>query len=409
MNSFISRLKTDPYWISLIPQLIFAGIIYGTYLWGELFLLITSFAIFYLIIFGVYRRVDRQYQKAIDKDSKGEFKAENFDIIFEGSPWLPDVFTPKDEAARAKDSYFDFWVYLFLGFHFVLLLASFFVVHAHNSVLTALVLGGLWFILSPMMEAISHEFIHRRNYAQQMFGGAVWASFCYGTFLPEHCMGHHVHVSTPQDASSAPKNMSIYQFLPRAMFWNPINGFKLEAKRLRDRNLGLFSKHNRLIWLTLVSLTLVALSYLIAGTLGLVFYATYTLICILTIEVANYGMHYGLERRKLENGRYERVSPLHSWNRESPGHIFSANLTRHSDHHAFPRRPYQILRGFPEAPQLPIPYFAVLTMPFFTERWFKIMNPFVDAHMEKLAKWQAEGIDDYQMVMGVDGDKIAGN
>ncbi len=405
----LRRLKNDPYWLSLVPQIIFAFIIYGAYQWGTLFLIVATAIIFFFQIFGVYYRVDQQYQKALAKDPQGQFKAENFDIMFEGSPWLPDVFTETDEAERARDPYFDFWVYAFLGIHFVLLFASFVVVYQHNSIIMAVVLGLLWFNLSPMMEAISHEFIHRRSYKQQMFGGAVWASFCYGTFLPEHCMGHHVHVSTPEDASSAPKNMSIYKFLPRAILLNPINGFKLEAKRLKERNLPLLSRHNRLLWLSLFSVSLLAGSYIFAGMVGLIFYLTYTLICILTIEAANYGMHYGLERRKLENGRYERVSPLHSWNRESPGHAFSANLTRHSDHHAFPRRPYQILRGFPEAPQLPIPYFAVLTMPFFSKRWFEIMNPFVDAHMEKLANWHAQGIDDYQMVMGMDGKKIAGN
>jgi len=48
-------------------------------------------------------------------------------------------------------------------------------------------------------------------------------------------MGHHVHVSTPEDPSSAPKDMTVYQFLPNALAKNAINGFKLEAKRLKDR------------------------------------------------------------------------------------------------------------------------------------------------------------------------------
>src|SRR5690606_11546203 len=126
------------------------------------------------------------------------------------------------------------------------------------SYIVAIALGIFWFSISPQLEAISHEFIHRRSYFQQMLGGAVWASFCYGTFLVEHCMGHHVHVSTPEDPSSAPKDMSIYRFLPRAMVLNPLNGFKLEAKRLRDRDLPVFSRHNRLIWLSLFSLAIMA-------------------------------------------------------------------------------------------------------------------------------------------------------
>ncbi|PFW61678.1 alkane 1-monooxygenase, partial [Bacillus sp. AFS075960] len=32
------------------------------------------------------------------------------------------------------------------------------------------------------------------------------------------------------------------------------------------------------------------------------------------LEVVNYVEHYGLGRRKLPNGRYERCTPQHSWN-----------------------------------------------------------------------------------------------
>ena len=32
------------------------------------------------------------------------------------------------------------------------------------------------------------------------------------------------------------------------------------------------------------------------------------------LETVNYLEHYGLLRKKLDNGRYERCAPVHSWN-----------------------------------------------------------------------------------------------
>src|SRR5690606_4892845 len=128
---------------------------------------------------------------------------------------------------------------------------------------------------------------------------------------------------------------------------------------------------NRLLWLTGFSFLWAGLSYFVGGIYGFTFWAIATLGSIITIEVANYVMHYGLSRKKMENGRYERVSPLHSWNVEGPLHMVVINLTRHSDHHAFPRRPYQILRYFPEAPQLPISYERLIFMAWAPKYFFK--------------------------------------
>jgi alkane 1-monooxygenase len=55
---------------------------------------------------------------------------------------------------------------------------------------------------------------------------------------------------------------------------------------------------------------------------------------IMYLEIINYIEHYGLKRKKLSNGEYEKVNIKHSWN--AP-HRFSNyllfKLQRHSDHH----------------------------------------------------------------------------
>ena len=65
---------------------------------------------------------------------------------------------------------------------------------------------------------------------------------------------------------------------------------------------------------------------------------------IFYLEAINYLEHYGLLRKKLTNGEYEKVTIKHSWN--AP-HRFSNyllfKLQRHSDHHENSLKPYQTL------------------------------------------------------------------
>jgi len=55
---------------------------------------------------------------------------------------------------------------------------------------------------------------------------------------------------------------------------------------------------------------------------------------IVYLEAINYIEHYGLSRKKLPNGEFEKVTIRHSWN--AP-HRFTNyvlfKLQRHSDHH----------------------------------------------------------------------------
>ncbi len=75
------------------------------------------------------------------------------------------------------------------------------------------------------------------------------------------------------------------------------------------------------------------------------------------LETVNYLEHYGLLRQKLDNGRYERCAPVHSWNSDHiVTNLFLYHLQRHSDHHANPTRRYQILRSMDGAPNLPSGY-----------------------------------------------------
>lgn len=98
----------------------------------------------------------------------------------------------------------------------------------------------------------------------------------------------------------------------------------------------------------------------------------YTFWGLFFLELINYIEHYGIERKKDENGIYESISKMHSWNSYSSPVLF--RLQRHSDHHSHAFRPYQILRRFDEAPYLPFEYLHSFVLCLVPPLWFYLVN-----------------------------------
>ena len=65
------------------------------------------------------------------------------------------------------------------------------------------------------------------------------------------------------------------------------------------------------------------------------------------------------------------------------------NLQRHSDHHANPNRPYQILRHFEESPQLPTGYFGMIYLALWPKKWFAVMDPKASVYMDYIREQRA--------------------
>ena len=93
------------------------------------------------------------------------------------------------------------------------------------------------------------------------------------------------------------------------------------------------------------------------------------------IRDRNYIEHYGLERKMLPSGRYERVQLHHSWNSNHIiGIIVLYELTRHSDHHFSASKKYQILENQSVSPQLPYGYPTSILIALVPPIWFRLMN-----------------------------------
>ncbi len=222
----------------------------------------------------------------------------------------------------------------------------------------------------------AHELIHKSSRFESTIGGLLLACVGYGSFKVEHVRGHHVHVSTPHDASSATFGQNVYAFVVQSIPRNVVNSFKLEAERLQKLGITRFSWRNETLMLSAFSLLLLLSFGLYFGPIGALFFALQAIVAISTLEVINYVEHYGLERKKLPSGRYERTTHLHSWNSSYLlTNLLLFQLQRHSDHHENPRRRYQTLRHFDASPQLPGGYSAMFLLALVPPLWFKVMNP----------------------------------
>ena len=135
---------------------------------------------------------------------------------------------------------------------------------------------------------------------------------------------------------------------------------------------------------TCAQLILIAIIGVNFGLNTIYFFLISATIGALLLETVNYIEHYGMVRKKID-GRYEKVTHLHSWN---ASHMVSNfllfQLQRHSDHHAFAHKRYQVLNHYDQSPQLPQGYSAMIILALFPPLWFKVMDRRLEDWKEKV-------------------------
>lgn len=229
---------------------------------------------------------------------------------------------------------------------------------------------------------MSHELGHKMNDKAQVLAAQI-CSACsgYAHFNIEHNKGHHKDVATPEDPASSRMGESLYQFALRELPGAARRGWNLEASRLKRQKRSAFSIHNELLQsLAITVVAYGAMTYLF-GWMALPFLLITAAYGWFQLTMANYIEHYGLLRQTLESGRFERCQPHHSWNNNfKASNLLTLHLQRHSDHHAHPTRPYQLLRDYEDAPELPHGYPAMMGMALVPAAWRMIMD-------HRVVKW----------------------
>ena len=228
--------------------------------------------------------------------------------------------------------------------------------------------------------AVAHELMHRPSRIDRWLGDFLLCTVTYPHFAIEHVYGHHIRVATPEDPASARMGESLYAFVPRSVIGGLRGAWSIEVRRLKARGQGWFSPQNRMLgYLAIVSAWYFA-AWLLVGVYGLAAVAIQSFVAIFSVETINYLQHYGLQRKEISPGRYERPDVQHCWNWETRfSGLYFLNLGRHSEHHRSANRRFDALRALDGQPRLPgglMPMYLAAMLP---PLWFAIMNPRVEA------------------------------
>ena len=236
---------------------------------------------------------------------------------------------------------------------------------------------------------VAHELGHKKSKLERFYSQVLLMTVCYMHFYIEHNRGHHVTVATPEDPATARKHESFYTFWFRSVFSGYAHAWKLETESLKRKQVPFLSIHNQLIWYGLLPVLFTGLLLLFGYLLSqqihweiAIFFLAQSVVAFSLLELVNYIEHYGIVRKQLANGRYEQVNPLHSWNASHLlSNFFLFQLQRHSDHHAFAHKRYQILNHYDESPQLPYGYPTMIVIAMIPPLWFSLMN-------DRLERWR---------------------
>jgi alkane 1-monooxygenase len=288
----------------------------------------------------------------------------------------------KEEKFRLSNRFFDYLLYACAPMCY-LLIGLFFYTLSENHLSTNEKIGlmvSLGVVLGALGINVSHELGHRANKKEQFLAKMGLLPVLYMHFFIEHNRGHHKHVSTPLDPATAKKGEWVYLFFIRSIVGQYFSAWNLEKERLAKQRMSSWSWKNEMIRFQVYQLGYLGFITWVFGWQVLPYAIGFALIAVLLLETINYIEHYGLLRKQLENGRYERVLPRHSWNSDHEmGRIVLFELTRHSDHHYLASRKYQVLRHMEESPQLPTGYPGSMLMALVPPLWLWVMDKKVPA------------------------------
>jgi alkane 1-monooxygenase len=222
---------------------------------------------------------------------------------------------------------------------------------------------------------VGHELGHRTANGEQLLAKLLLLTSLYMHFFIEHNRGHHKRVATPEDPSSARYGEGLYHFFFRSIVFSYFSAWKIAARDAEKQGHSAFSLQNEMIRFQLVQVLFVAAIFFVFGGPTTLLFLVAAVQGILLLETVNYIEHYGLQRRQIAEGKYERALPAHSWNSNHViGRVMLFELSRHSDHHYLASRKYQVLRHHDNSPQMPTGYPGMMILATVPPLWFRVMN-----------------------------------
>jgi alkane 1-monooxygenase len=228
----------------------------------------------------------------------------------------------------------------------------------------------------------AHELMHQSSRLERWLADLLLATVMYSHFRSEHLLVHHIHVCTPRDAVTARYNEGFHRFFFRVLPQCLLSALRAEGDRLEKNGKSRWDKSNPFWRFWTLQAAFMALALAIGGIAGLGLFLFQAFVAIFQLELINYIEHYGLTRKRLDEGRFEPVRPRHSWNADFRAtNWYLINLQRHSDHHYKPARRFPLLQSYApeEAPILPAGYPVMTLLALVPPLFRRVMNPRVRA------------------------------
>jgi alkane 1-monooxygenase len=295
-----------------------------------------------------------------------------------------DPSNPPEEVAAALqgDPWYRWIVLAYLPAQYTVIAWTLWYAATHDLGWVGLVgLGTTLGIVTGVGINAAHELGHKREDLEHLASKIALAPTLYGHFFVEHNWGHHRRVATREDPATSRMGESFYRFWPRTVFGSLRSAWAIERGRLARRGRRVVGRQNRVLHAWAFSVVVWGVALACGGRAALVVLGVQAVVGFSLLEAVNYVEHYGLLRRKDEHGRYERVSPRHSWNNNHVvTNLLLYQLQRHSDHHENPGRRFVALRHVAEAPQLPAGYAAMILLALIPPLWRRVMDPRLLAH-----------------------------
>ncbi len=279
-----------------------------------------------------------------------------------------------EESMAVKNKAYDWFLYLIVPLQYAalfLFLASMqqelAAVDRIGRIVTMGLLCGIFGI------NVAHELGHRINKREQFLSKSLLLTSLYMHFFIEHNRGHHKHVGTPQDPSTAPLGQSLYGFWFRSITGVYKKAWQIATEEQKKKANQWWQ--NEMLQFQLVQIAFCITIGFVFGWAVLGYFLIAATIGILLLETVNYIEHYGLQRKPTGDGRYERTQPHHSWNSNHViGRLMLFELSRHSDHHYLASRKYQVLKHHEDSPQLPTGYPGSMLLALVPPLWFGVMD-----------------------------------
>lgn len=282
----------------------------------------------------------------------------------------------EEEKEALNNKGFDWMIYLISFVHFGVLIYFLFVID--NTTETIDLVGktmSMGLMCGSLGINVAHELGHRNNKMEQTLAQGLLMTSLYMHFFIEHNRGHHKNIGTKKDPATARVGESLYKFWIRAIWQSYWHAWKIENDSLRKRGIAVWSLKNQMLRFQLSQITLLLLIFFVFGWFTFVCFVAAAVFGFVLLETIDYVEHYGLTRKEISPGVFERPQPHHSWDSNFPvGRLVLFELSRHADHHYLANRKYQILRSHESAPQMPTGYPGMMILSLLPPLWFAIMN-----------------------------------